>query len=435
HETIRVVVSNVPSDASILYPDGTTLGTYDAGTDTWTLDVDATSLDKIVFNSGEHNSDTGNTLGIDTPLSISVRSVDTDADNTEYLGPETTFDVDLMIDPINDQPTFVNIENLETPEDTSIALSDMSGFKIEDPDAVYDDPSAIYTLDLEVDKGTLIYTSSTGVTVEPVSGTGTKLTLTGTLGDINNALENGSVRFELGADLNYLTDGIATVTATVDDGGNNGSPGPLTNVTTFEIKVTEVNDDPVATDVNLGSISEEGQVTIIEADLLATSSDLENHNLQITDLVITQGSGTLQRFENVGGVDNSGISGPFWVFTGADDFNGDVKFDYTVQDDGTTNGAADPKTDTAELSLVVTSVNDKPIAGDVDLGTINEGDKIVIKASDLIAASSDPEGDNLTVTEVSLTSGQGQLLYFENSGGVDDPLISGPYWEFEADDE
>ncbi|MFA0350103.1 hypothetical protein AB4486_24735, partial [Vibrio sp. 10N.222.55.C6] len=144
-ETIRVVVSNVPQDASILHPDGTTLGIYDSASDTWTLDVDATALDKIVFNSGEHNSDTGNTLGIDTPLSISVRSVDTDADNTEYLGAETIFSVDLVVDPINDQPTFVNIENLETPEDTSIALSDMSGFKIEDPDAVYDDPNAIYT--------------------------------------------------------------------------------------------------------------------------------------------------------------------------------------------------------------------------------------------------------------------------------------------------
>ncbi|TKF92190.1 hypothetical protein, partial [Vibrio sp. F13] len=81
-ETIRVVVSNVPQDASILHPDGTTLGIYDSASDTWTLDVDATALDKIVFNSGEHNSDTGNALGIDTPLSISVRSVDTDADNT-----------------------------------------------------------------------------------------------------------------------------------------------------------------------------------------------------------------------------------------------------------------------------------------------------------------------------------------------------------------
>lgn len=108
HETIRVVVSNVPSDASILYPDGTTLGTYDAGTDTWTLDVDATELDKIVFNSGEHNSDTGNALGIDTPLSISVRSVDTDADNTKYLGPETIFDVDLVIDQsMTNQPSSI----------------------------------------------------------------------------------------------------------------------------------------------------------------------------------------------------------------------------------------------------------------------------------------------------------------------------------------
>ncbi|MCZ8486554.1 hypothetical protein O9993_18060 [Vibrio lentus] len=32
------------------------------------------------------------------PLQITVRSVDTDADSTEYLGTSTSFDVDLVID-------------------------------------------------------------------------------------------------------------------------------------------------------------------------------------------------------------------------------------------------------------------------------------------------------------------------------------------------
>ena len=405
-ETIRVVVSNVPSDASILYPDGTTLGTYDASSDTWTLDVDATVLDKIVFNSGEHNSDTGNALGIDSPLSISVRSVDTDADNTEYLGPETTFNVDLMIDPINDQPTFVNIENLETPEDTSIALSDVSGFKIEDPDAVYDDPSAIYTLKLSVDKGELTFTSSTGVSVDPVSGNGIELTLTGTLADINNALDSGSVRFELGADENYLNQGgVATVTAEVNDGGNNGSPGPLTNQTTFEIKVTEVNDAPNAADViDLGTISEDDQIVIKAEDLIAASSDPEGDNLTVIDVSLTAGQGQLQYFENSGGADDPSITGPYWVFDANDEYDaisGDISFSYTIQDNGQTNGVDDFLTDSGILNLTVTGVNDSPVINGDNVTSVIDEDVdqlisgITVADPDYVGAHA---GDFMTVT-------------------------------------
>ncbi|MFS1507914.1 cadherin-like domain-containing protein [Vibrio sp. 10N.261.54.C3] len=408
-ETIRVVVSNVPQDASILHPDGTTLGIYDSASDTWTLDVDATALDKIVFNSGEHNSDTGNTLGIDTPLSISVRSVDTDADNTEYLGAETIFSVDLVVDPINDQPTFVNIENLETPEDTSIALSDMSGFKIEDPDAVYDDPNAIYTLTLSVDQGTLTYTSSTGVTSTPTSGSA--IVLSGTLANINTALDTGSVRFELGADENYLNQGgVATVTATVDDGGNNGlidagDPNTAqTNQTTFTIKVTEVNDQPVATDIDLGTIAEDDQIVIKAEDLIAASSDPEGDNLTITDVSLTSGQGQLDYFENSGGVDDPSITGPYWVFDANDEYDatsGDISFTYTVQDDGQTNGADDFLTDTGDLSLTVTGVNDSPIINgdgvtpviDEDAGQLLSG--INVSDPDYVDTFSD---DLMTVT-------------------------------------
>lgn len=254
-----------------------------------------------------------------------------------------------MVDPINDQPTFVNIENLETSEDTSIALSDISGFKIEDPDAVYDDPNAIYTLTLSVDQGTLTYTSSTGVTSTPTSGSA--IVLSGTLANINTALDAGSVRFELGADENYLNQGgVATVTATVNDGGNNGSSGPLNNQTTFEIKVTEVNDDPMATDIDLGTIAEDDQIVIKAEDLIAASSDPEGDNLTITDVSLTSGQGQLDYFENSGGVDDPLITGPYWVFDANDEYDttsGDISFTYTIQDDGQTNGVDDFLTDTA----------------------------------------------------------------------------------------
>ncbi|MFA0349734.1 cadherin-like domain-containing protein, partial [Vibrio sp. 10N.222.55.C6] len=70
-------------------------------------------------------------------------------------------------------------------------------------------------------------------------------------------------------------------------------------------EVTEVNDAPVATDVDLGSIAEDGQIVIVEGDLIAASSDPENHNLTVTGVTLTQGQGQLTRFENAGGADDA----------------------------------------------------------------------------------------------------------------------------------
>ncbi|MEZ8035281.1 retention module-containing protein [Vibrio crassostreae] len=443
-ETLRVEVAGVPQDASIYYPDGTTLASYDPATQIWTLDVPAQSLDKIVFNSGEHNSDTGNALGINGPLQITVRSVDTDADNTEYLGTPTSFDVDLVIDPINDQPTFVNVTNIETQEDSSGVAID--NFSIYDVDANFDNPDAPYVLTLEIDQtlpgaqGVFEFTSSPDVTF--VLQSDGSLVITGKEADINTALTNGAVTFKPDPDQNYLSQGgLVTINATLDDGGNNGlidagDPNTAqTNQTTFTIKVTEVNDAPVANNVDLGSIAEEGQLVIVEGDLITASSDLENHNLTVTGVTLTQGQGQLQRFENAGGADNAAITGPFWIFTAADDFNGDVKFDYSIIDDGTTNGVDDFLTDNAEISLVVTEVNDQPVATNVDLGTMLEEGQLIIKAEDLIAATTDPEGDAITVTGVVIDQGQGQLQKFENVGGADDNSINGPYWVFTAADD
>ncbi|MDP2590263.1 retention module-containing protein [Vibrio splendidus] len=442
-ETLRVEVAGVPQDASIFYPDGTTLASYDPATQLWTLDVPAQSLDKIVFNSGEHNSDTGNVLGINGPLQITVRSVDTDADNTEYLGTPTSFDVDLVIDPINDQPIFVNVTNIETSEDISVAIDN---FSIYDVDANFDNPDAPYELTLKVDQtltgaqGVFEFTSSPDVTfvLQPDGS----LVITGKEADINTALTNGAVTFKPDPDQNYLNQsGLVTINATLDDGGNNGlidvgDPNTAqTNQATFTIKVTEVNDAPVATDVDLGSIAEDGQIVIVEGDLIAASSDLENHNLTVTGVTLTQGQGQLTRFENAGGADDAAITGPFWIFIADNDFNGDVKFNYSIIDDGTTNGADDFKTDSAEISLVVTEVNDQPVASDIDLGTMLEEGQLVIKEEDLISATTDPENDTITVNSLVLDQGQGQLQRFENVGGADDATITGPYWVFTAANE
>ncbi|MEC7941300.1 MAG: retention module-containing protein [Pseudomonadota bacterium] len=437
-ETLRVEVAGVPQDASIYYPDGTTLASYDPVTQIWTLDVTAQSLDKIVFNSGQHNSDTGNALGITGPLQISVRSVDTDADNTEYLGTPTSFDVDLVIDPINDQPTFVNVTNIETQEDSAgVAINN---FSIYDVDASFDNPDAPYTVTLEIDqtqpgvKGVFEFTSSQDVTfaLQPDGS----LVITGKEADINTALANGAVTFKPEPDQNYLNqNGLVTINATIDDGGNNGLIVPAdpntaqTNQTTFTIKVMELNDAPIATDGDLGAIAEDGQIVIVEGDLIAVSSDPENHNLTVTGVTLTQGQGQLTRFENAGGADNAAITGPFWLFVADNDFNGDVKFNYSIIDDGTTNGVDDFLTDTAEITAVVQGMNDTPVVNGDSVTTLVDED-----AGQLLSGInvSDPDyvdsfaNDLMTVTltvdygtlSVSLLAGTSVTVNGDHSGSV-----------------
>src|SRR5439155_302953 len=73
--------------------------------------------------------------------------------------------------------------------------------------------------------------------------------------------------------------------------------------------------------------------TLLANDLKGPANE-SNQNLSITAV----GSA-------VGGTVN--ISGGFVIFTPTADYNGPASFVYTLTDDGTTNGVADPKTSTA----------------------------------------------------------------------------------------
>src|SRR5713226_3059971 len=61
------------------------------------------------------------------------------------------------------------------------------------------------------------------------------------------------------------------------------------------------------------------------------------------------------------------------VFTPTADFNGAASFQYTVEDNGTTNGVADPQTSAAAtVSFNITEVNDAPDAVNDTLSSVAE---------------------------------------------------------------
>src|SRR5438552_2586387 len=99
------------------------------------------------------------------------------------------------------------------------------------------------------------------------------------------------------------------------------------------------------------------------------------------------------------------LSGTDVIFTPAADFNGAASFRYTLQDNGTTNGVADPKTSTAIVRFTITEVNDAPTGVDDHLSSVAEdsGARLVPVATFLgndLKGPADESGQALTIIAV-----------------------------------
>ncbi|HHX8287466.1 TPA: retention module-containing protein [Vibrio diabolicus] len=357
-ETLRVEISNVPDGASVSLPDGTVF--TDQGNGVFVLEIDAQDLAQVVFNSGDRNDSSWG-----GSLHFKVQTVDTGLDGRQNLGPAEEFDVAVDVEAVNDRPDFVNVIDVETPEDNAILLDT---FGISDVDAVLDDPTAEYVLNIAVDSGYLALEPSIianyGLTI---SGDGTgSIELKGTVSDLNAAIADGLVEFNPA--LNFF--GNVNVDITVDDQGNEGivisgvDETLNSNSSQFVIEVTEVNDAPTTSEVTLTSIDEDsGAVIVTAADLLVNAVDIESDNLTVSNVTLVDpAAGTLTQ-----------LSSTEWSFEPAPDFYGDVSFNYDITDDGMTNGVSDPKTVSGSAVMTVQAINDAPeIDGSMVTNTIVE---------------------------------------------------------------
>ncbi|HIF5530983.1 TPA: retention module-containing protein [Vibrio parahaemolyticus] len=407
-ETLRVEISNVPDGASLSLPDGTTF--VDQGSGVFVLEIKAQDLDQIVFNSGDRNDNSW--AG---SLHFKVQAVDTGLDGSQSLGNAEEFDVSVDVTAVNDRPDFVNVVDVETPEDNALLLN---SFGISDVDAVLDNPNAEYVLNVAVDSGYLALNANViskyGLTVQG-DGTGT-VELKGSVADLNAAIAEGLIEFN--PDLNFFGD--VTVNITVDDQGNEGivisgvDDTLNTNSSSFVIDVTAVNDAPETSPVTLTSIGEDSGVFAISAsDLLVNATDVENDNLTVSNVQLVDPSSGSLAFNSTTGN---------WEFTPAPGYNGPVELTYDITDDGTTNGVSDPKTVSGSASFEVFDVNDAPQTSEVTLSSIEEDSSAVsITASELLANATDPENDNLAVSNVTLAD--------PSAGTI--TQISATEWRFE----
>ncbi|MEM6779013.1 MAG: Ig-like domain-containing protein [Planctomycetota bacterium] len=217
--------------------------------------------------------------------------------------------------------------------------------------------------------------------------------------------------------------GSATIVYRIDDTADGQS---TTSTTTVTVTVTEVNDPPVAVGEDLGAIALEDGQSIFDTSLL-TSNDSPGpanetgQTLSIANLATTSVAGGTLSLSN-GGV----------VYTPAPNFNGTDTFTYQVQDNGSTNGAADPQTsNTVTATLTVTPVNDAPIPGFFD-GNGSSTTPFIINVSGLFPSSQtgpvhaagsadDESGQTLSFAGVASSSVQGGSVRLDNNGTPANP--------------
>ncbi|MCX7559949.1 Ig-like domain-containing protein [Sulfitobacter sp. F26204] len=191
--------------------------------------------------------------------------------------------------------------------------------------------------------------------------------------------------------VNDGTDGLYTFTpaagfigtATVSYAITDGNGGTASAVHTIDVADDGVNGNPVA---NPDALTTDEDTPSAPLNVLSNDSDPDGDTLTLTSATSTDGEVS---FTPEGEV----------VFTPNPDFNGPTTITYTVSDGN--GGEA-----TGTVDVTVNPVNDAPVAND-DVDVTPEDEPITV---DLLANDTDVDGDELTVTEVSVPAEQGTIV-------------------------
>ncbi|GAM76309.1 T1SS secreted agglutinin RTX [Vibrio ishigakensis] len=245
---------------------------------------------------------------------------------------------DLTVNPVNDLPT---------AEDVSYTIN-------EDGTLTFTDEQLLAGAD-DIDGDTL--------SILDVSYTGADGVFT----------DNGDGTYEFAPNANF--NGDVSLDFTVSDGQGG------TVDANIDVTVLDVNDPPVAGSTSY-QMNEDGTIDFSPEQLLANSSDVDG-TVSLDSVSYTGTDGILTQNED-GSV----------TFAPNENFNGDVTLDVVVIDD-------DGATATTTAGIDVIAVNDAPVAGS-NAYTVNEDGSITISQEQLLAGSSDVEGDDLTASNLTV---------------------------------
>ncbi|MFA0207532.1 tandem-95 repeat protein [Vibrio cyclitrophicus] len=323
--------------------------------------------------AGDEDGDSGETGGNEPSVgdvSIENALITDNGDGTYTITPEENFNGEFSISyNVDDGNGGVTPAELDV---TVTAVNDLS--VIYDHDyTINEDGSLIFTDEQLLAGATDI--DGENLSVESVNYEGTDGVFTdngdGTYTFAPNENFNGNV------DLTYdVSDGTDVVSANID------------------VQVVPINDVPVA-GTTAYSVEEDGSITLSDTQLLANSSDVEGE-VFVSDV----------SYSSTDGVFTDNGDGTY-TFAPNENFNGDISLDVSVMDE-------DGATAETTAGIDVIAVNDLPVAGSTTY-SVDEDNVITISEAQLIANSSDIEGD-VSVSDVSYSGADG--IFTDNGDGT-----------------
>ncbi|UCJ06662.1 gliding motility-associated C-terminal domain-containing protein [Chitinophaga pendula] len=310
------------------------------------------------INAGISGGIVSYTTAQDDVQAVTVTVTVDDQGNTGTGGSKTaTATLNYTIAAVNDAPVNNVPATINVAEDAVTALT---GIGFSDVDA----GTAAVTVTLRVPTGTLAATSSGGVTV---GGTSTALILTGSIANINTFIGGGNVTFTT------ADPGNVTLTVSINDNGNTGTGGSLTDTDLVTLVVAAANDAPTLAIVTTARTAQEDIAKVVD-DIVISDEDAGTGAVKLTlsassgrlsasaiaGVTVTgNGSGTLVLTGTLTAI-NAGISGGIVSYTTAQDDVQAVTVTVTVDDQGNT-GTGGSKTATATLNYTIAAVNDAPV--------------------------------------------------------------------------
>ena len=313
--------------------------------------------------------------------SASISIATNDLGNTGSGGALSDTDsIAITINPINDAPVDSVPSAQTTNEDTALVFSSAHSnlISVSDLDA---DGSAV-RVTLSVSDGTLSLAGTSGLTFSSGDGAADmSMTFTGTLTAINTAL-NG---------LTYLPapndSGPISITLAVDDLGNTGSGGALTDTDTIAVQVGAVDDAPTITAIA-------DQLTGEDIPSSAIGFKISDVETLSDNLTLSASSSNITLLPNAN------------ILLGGSGANRTITFIPTANQNGammvTLSVSDGVNTTTTSFTLTVEPINDPPTLDVIaDLSVNEDAGAQTIGLNGIGAGPANESGQSLTVTATS----------------------------------
>ncbi|MEZ8961320.1 tandem-95 repeat protein [Vibrio cyclitrophicus] len=317
-----------------------------------------------------------------TDADLLTGATDIEGDNLTVEGVTYDGGDGILTDNDNGTYTFAPNENFNGDVNFSFDVSDGTdtvSANIDVSVAAVDDAPVSGDLAYSVDEDGSIRLSQEQLLSQASDVEGDDLTASGlTVGGDATVTQNDDGSFTITPDENF--NGDIDINFDISDGTN-------TVQASADLTVNPVNDLPVPQDQQF-SIAEDGTLQFTDSDLLTGATDIEGDDLTVEGI----------SYEGTDGVLTDHGDGSY-SFAPNENFNGEVNFSFDVSD-GT-------DTVSANIDVSVTPENDPPVAGSTSY-TVNEDNSITISDAQLLATSSDIEGD-VSIDSVTYSGSDGVL--------------------------